>query len=76
MPKEYQVPISKTTQRPQSRARERVDLVRLTMKHRAERTSHVIVIEHAELNAWINHSRAHGFSFEAESMGPSEVGTA
>ena len=53
-----------------------VDLVRITLKHRTELTPHVVVIEHDELGAWINHSRKHRFSFEAEFIGRSELGRA
>ena len=70
------MPIDETTQWPQSRTRETINMVRLTIKHRAERSTHVIVIEHEELNRWITHSRRHGFSLEAESLGSSEVGRA
>ena len=62
--------------RKQSRTPQTVGMVRLTIKHRAESTAHVIVIEHDELNAWIGQMRTYGFSLEAESLGSSEVGWA
>jgi len=53
-----------------------VDLVRITLKHQAEADSRVVVIAHNEVNGWITHSRKHGFSFEAEFIGRSELGRA
>jgi hypothetical protein len=68
--------IDETTQWPHSRARKTVDMVRLTITHCPDQTTSVIVIEHDELNRWIVSSRKRGFSLEAESLGPSEVGSA
>ena len=65
-----------TTQWPQPRARKTVDIVRLTIKHRPERFTCVVVIEHDDLDMWITSSRTYGFSLEAESLGSSEVGRA
>ena len=53
-----------------------VDLVRVTLRHREELDAHVVVIEYDEVNAWINHSRKHKYSFEAEFIGRSELGRA
>ena len=49
------------------------DMLRLTLKHPAESASHVVVIEHSELNVWIKHLRKHRFAFEAEVIGSSEM---
>jgi hypothetical protein len=64
------VAIDNTThaQTPQTVAR-----LRLTLKHPAEWKSHVVVIEHTELDAWIEHSRRHRFAFEAELISTSDI---
>jgi hypothetical protein len=49
------------------------EMLRLTLKHPAESASHVVVIEHSELNGWIKHLRKHRFAFEAELIGSSEM---
>lgn len=56
-----------------AQARQTVAMLRLTLKHPAEWTSHVVVIEHGELNAWIKHLRKHRFAFEAELISASEM---
>ena len=68
--------IDEVTEWPQSRARKTVDMVRLTIKHRAGQFTRVVIIEHDDLDIWITSSRTYGFSLEAESLGPSEVGRA
>jgi len=65
--------IERTTPRPIARAPKTVAMVRIALKHSAEDRTHVVVIEHDELCAWIDHARKHGFSFEAESLGWSQV---
>ena len=70
------MPIDELTNWPHSRTRKTVDMVRLTIKHRAGRFTRVIVIEHDDLEIWITSSRTYGFSLETESLGSSEVGRA
>ena len=60
----------------QTRPLPTIVMVRLTLRHRAQGSTHVFVIECDELNYWIKHSRTHGFAIEAESIGRSEVGRA
>ena len=62
------MPIGKKKQWCQSRGHQTVGKIRLTIKHPAELTPHVIVVEHHELNAWIRQMRTYGFSIEAESL--------
>ena len=69
-------PIGKKKQWRQSRAQQTVGKVRLTIKHPAELTAHVIVVEHDELNAWIRQMRRYGVSIEAESRGELVVASA
>jgi hypothetical protein len=70
--------MNNATQWHDSRARETVVMVRLTLKHPAQRTKRALglVIEHDELNMWIAYARKHKCSLEAESIGASEVGRA
>jgi type II secretory pathway component PulL len=51
-------------------------MVRLAIKHSADGRTRVVVIEHDELNGWIDLARKHGFSVEAKSIGQSAVGKA
>src|SRR5438046_1004989 len=70
------LPMDSTRQWSIPRARKTVDMVRLTLRYRAEQTARVLVIEHDELKTWIAYSQEHKCSIEAESIGPSEIGRA
>ena len=53
-----------------------VVMVRITFRHRAQQAPQVLVVEHHELNAWIQDAGRQMFSVEAEFIGLSEIGQA
>jgi hypothetical protein len=59
---------NQTRKSPQAWTRTPVVKVQISLKHPAESTAHLVVIEHNELDGWIQHARRHGFSFEAKSI--------
>lgn len=60
--------LNQTRKWPQSWTRTPGAKVQISLKHPAESSAHLVVIEDEELDGWIQHARRHGFSFEARSI--------
>jgi hypothetical protein len=60
--------LNQTRRWPQSWVRTPFAKVQIILTHPAESTAHLVVVEHQELDGWIQHARRHGFAFEAKSI--------